>query len=258
MANAFFVGSFAIGDKLDFIWTKRNNNTGSETDAMPDAATASDWVYDVIDLDNGSIMFADEDLDILSGFSTSVFYPAVPLDVSEGNGFTPGRGYGILAKNDQGTGSTTELIAINFRVTWEHLGSPNTTDALAETAGNENTILGRLRTLERNQTEVIFPRLQRNLGLSGENQLVDAYSYDNAGNIMACRIRVFDTRANALAAAIWQDTENEADPAPTLQTGEILRYIVTADHVSPRQLRQVLDTKSETDPADAGQTGSVM
>lgn len=105
---------------------------------------------------------------------------------------------------------------------------------------NPNSVLGRLLTVEKNQTDVLMPRLRRALGLLGEYQVADAFVYDDDGNITKCRIRVFNNQADAEAAAVWLDTANETDGAPTsvdTLNGEVARYEINATNSLPRNLR---------------------
>jgi len=103
----------------------------------------------------------------------------------------------------------------------------------------QNSALGRLHTCERNQTDLILPRLRRALGLLGEHQKVDGFLYDDDGNITECRIRIFRDNTGANAASLWTDRVNDADPASAIDTGndELYRYTVTATNLLPRNLR---------------------
>ena len=78
-------------------------------------------------------------------------------------------------------------------------------------------------------TSSISARLQRILGMLGENMVVDNYTYDTAGNCTAYRMRLFSTRAGADAASL-----NITDvPEP----GEIATYTIEQSYSSGRRLR---------------------
>lgn len=112
-------------------------------------------------------------------------------------------------------------------------------DTLLNVTG-KNSVLGRLYTVEKNQTDVLMPRLRRALGLLGEYQVADAFVYDDDGNITKCRIRIFSGQSQADSAPVWLDTDNETDDVPAaVQTssGEIARYEINATNSLPRNLR---------------------
>jgi len=268
--NGQSIGPFAIGDQLDFCWASRTE--GGAT------ITFDPEYYDVIDCSDGDRMFVDQQMSWVSGDgTTSTTYPPTPttwydanlfvpddkIQITVANGFAPGGSYAVILKNQSSgapdsTDDPTEWQLMNFTVGYGQLGSPSVDGATA--AADPNTLLGRLETIERNQVNVIFPRLMRALGLLGENQIADGFVYDDAGNITSLRVRIFDTRANATIASTWNDTENQTDPAPSLQSGEITRYIMLASHLNPRQLRSLLDqrTNSGDEPSDEGQVLSEL
>lgn len=74
---------------------------------------------------------------------------------------------------------------------------------------------------------VIAP-LKRVLGLCGENMVLDNFAYDQAGNIVGLRIRLFDSATNASNA-----TQGSTDPEP----GEIVSYDVDQEHNAARNVR---------------------
>lgn len=146
------------------------------------------------------------------------------------------------------TSGDDDQYIIPFRVVYnkflhEKLDSYITTEA-------PNSIMGRLLTCERNQTDVIMPRLRRALGLLGEHQMVDGFLYDDDGNITECRIRIFDNETNRDDADPWVDRQNDPDTAPSLDTGEEARYIVTATNLLPRNLRTLYNQAITVDPPD--------
>lgn len=61
-------------------------------------------------------------------------------------------------------------------------------------------------------------RLARLLALDGENVFIDNHTYDGGGNMTGCRVRVFNTKANAEAAS-----SGNTD----LEPGELYVYDVT-------------------------------
>lgn len=135
------------------------------------------------------------------------------------------------------------------------------TDTEAENLGtNSDTLIGRLYTLERNQLEVLMPRLKRALGLLGEYQHVDGFVYDDDGNITQCRVRLFRNDAEHAAAQLWTDTINDNDPQPDASavTGELARYHVSVSNLLPRNLRTLYRQEPEDEPGDKqyGELGS--
>jgi len=130
------------------------------------------------------------------------------------------------------------------------------TDNDAETA--PDSLVGRLFTLEKNQIDVLMPRLKRTLGLLGEHQVVDGFVYDDDGNITQCRVRIFEDKADAENCDRWTDTLNANDPAGTLQTGEIARYTTIVSNLLPRNLRTLYDQRISADATDnaCGKLGS--
>ena len=81
-----------------------------------------------------------------------------------------------------------------------------------------NSVMGRAYTVELNQITNISPKLRRLLGYAGENQVLDAVSFDNAGNTTEIRQRIFDTAANAAAAPqSWPMTIADASPRASMR-----------------------------------------
>ncbi len=70
--------------------------------------------------------------------------------------------------------------------------------------------------------------LNRVLGLLGENQVLDNFTYDQAGNITGLRMRLFDNS---------NDAENATQGATGPEPGETAQYDVEQDHELPRSLR---------------------
>lgn len=258
-----YIGEFAIGDKLAFAWCDRNvtgqgRGYSGDTGSGEDASSGFDPDrYTVYDIETGTKVLDDQTLQQLDAtdYDDAIYVPTTPQDVSTGNGFARGKNYLLILKEGT-TDDPPKWQGMNFRVSHEDLGSPQVDDADLEGA-EVNTLMGRLRTLERNQVEVLFPRLTRALGLLGENQITDAHVYDNAGNITSARVRVYDTKANADAAFTWEDTEGVADPVGAFPTtGELARYTLQAAHLNPRQLRTLLDSVIENTPTDETATNN--
>ena len=82
--------------------------------------------------------------------------------------------------------------------------------------------------------EIIY-RGNRALGYLGENLIQDLPTFDDAGNPVTYRLRVFDTKANAEACTLHKAAESAFD------TGELSRVNVTADYSFPKG-----DIKSRT------------
>jgi hypothetical protein len=72
-------------------------------------------------------------------------------------------------------------------------------------------------------------RLKRLLGLLGENLVLDAFSYDSAGNCTSYRIRLFETRSGAESAS--------AGITDVPEPGEIATYVVNQEYAGGRRLR---------------------
>lgn len=70
--------------------------------------------------------------------------------------------------------------------------------------------------------EILF-REQILLGYFGENMITDLYVYDNAGNPVTFRLRVFNSKTNREAATI------DLPAGDPLQTGELARVAVVQD-----------------------------
>ena len=137
----------------------------------------------------------------------------------------------------QGNANTDEAYVINVTSKTEILNTAVIDSGLTVVS---DSVLGRLYTIERNQTDVLMPRLRRALGLLGEYQVADAFVYDDDGNITKCRIRIFSGQSQADSAPVWLDTDNETDPvnaAVQTSSGEIARYEINATNSLPRNLR---------------------
>ena len=160
---------------------------------------------------------------------------------------------GLIICYQSGQAETTvQPFQIVRGVGIEKLTDLQTSDSDAAMLAAPNTILGRLWTVEKNQRDVLMPRQRRMLGLLGEHQVVDAFLYDDDGNITECRLRNFDDKTNAAAAGKWTDRLNQADPrtSPGGDTGEVGVYTITADNLLPRNLRTLFEQKIDADPAD--------
>lgn len=78
----------------------------------------------------------------------------------------------------------------------------------------------------------VLPRmeyeLRRLLAMAGENMVFDNFGYDQAGNILGMRVRLFDDASDAANA-----TAGVTEPEP----GEIANYLVTQEHDVARNTR---------------------
>lgn len=242
-AGSNWIGSFSIGDDLEFFFVSRDEDASVPTSAFDPTH------YDIYDV-TMTIVGTLDDQNLTQEAtepSAHVWTPTTPVALTVANGFSAGSAYMIILK--EGTSQTpSNYAALHFRITHEHIGGPETGDSTVEASPNSG--YGRMRSVERNQMDHIMPRLSRTLGLLGENQLVDGYLYDDAGNITACRVRVFDTKTNRDAASIWADRVNDIDPAATMETGELERYDVTANHSLARNLRTLYESVITTDAPD--------
>lgn len=113
-----------------------------------------------------------------------------------------------------------------------------------ETEGTDDLVIGRTYWIrvkdEQGETPnldsiysfTVFPRLEaelrRLLALSGENMIIDNFDYDQSGNIIALRVRLFTNPEDAANA-----TQGVTDPEP----GEIASYIIDQEHNIPRNVR---------------------
>jgi len=173
----------------------------------------------------------------------------------------------IVAYQDSGgTVSVTQPFQVTRGAGIEYLKDTSPSDATAE--ATPNNLLGRLWTVEKNQRDVIMPRQKRILGLLGEHQVVDGFLYDDDGNITECRLRIFETKAQAEGVGIWQDRLNDVDPriAESPVTGELAVYTISASNLLPRNLRTVFQQKIDAEESDnlfgtgetEGTTGSTI
>lgn len=250
-----FAGNFGLDDTLGLLF-----------DAGPIGWTPSH--VDIKNAETGADVQTDLTVSALgtAGIDGDLMAFDSPPALSAANGYAEGTAYQVVLKDGTGGNPTNWEPVHTFFVSHETsiegdtalIIDTETADASAEGSLADNTMIGRLRTLERNQTEVVFPRLKRLLGLLGEHQLVDGFLYDDDGNVTECRIRIFDTKANRDGASVWSDRQNENDPAPALESGEIARYVATMSNLLPRNLRTVYNEAINTDQADNDFTDSVM
>lgn len=245
-----FIGNFQLDDYLNFALNARLESGASAGSFTPS-------VYDVIEMGSAgapSEVASDQALTNRSTILNTLYTPTTPIQLTTGNGYEEGKVYAVLVKSGTGTTPTSSSILyfkIDFQASiiedTELLIDVETSDAAAEGSGVKNTVIGRLRTLELNQQGIIFPRLKRILGRLGEHAIADGFTYDEDGNITSYRERHFDTAANRDAASIWVSGD---DPAPTLQTGELVRYSVTVSNSLPRNLRSSYQSVIDSDQAD--------
>jgi hypothetical protein len=151
--------------------------------------------YDVIDNTDGTLILQDQ---TFSRYNTDIplWFGAIDtrdIDTDQSGPFEPGRTYSILVRDE--TITDDPRFHYQFTVTTAFTG-----------------------------------RIKRILGLSGENMIIDAFSYDSGNNPTSFRVRLFDSRANAAQA-----TANITD---TPESGEFATYTVTQTYGTGRQLRQ--------------------
>lgn len=151
----------------------------------------------------------------------------IQIDTSDVS-FSSGKTYGIVLK--EGTGEPSVFRVYNFTIL------PHDQDF--------TRIDNQLVYLRNNQENVLFPRLKRILGLGGENSLLDQFSYDSAGNILAFRIRLFQDSVAASAAT------RDIDDSDLPEVGEIASYFVSQDISLPRSLRTEHRSAQDSDNPD--------
>lgn len=256
MVQSVHAGNFQLDDYLNFAVLARDEGGGTT------------WVgdkpshYDVIEMGSAGApveMTTDETFTLRTGqVTTDLYTPTTPIQLTEANGYEEGKSYAVIIKSDSGTTPTLTAIT-TFRIDRQKsieddtalIIDTETSDAdLESTTTIDDTLMGRLRSLELNQQNIIHARLKRILGHLGEHQVVDGYLYDDDGNISESRVRLFDSKTNADAAALWRDRVNDSDPAPNLETGELYRYTLSATAVLPRNLRTTYKESINTDAAD--------
>ena len=287
--------NFEIGEKLDFIFTRTfvDGPTTAFGETTPVAYSiykitpgASELIKPPLDANNNVETWAFPNLENEDGASwptepQTLFStqdpPSPPVDFdiytptpavgtyytfAAGGDFAPGD-HGLIALHfaynsnlDDPTVATMTFKISQVQNKVDYIKDVDIADVGSESATNKpNSLAGRLLTCERNQTEVLMPRLRRALGLLGEHQLVDGFLYDDDGNITECRLRLFESAHTMVNNAnIWNDRVNESDAdALDLVTGEEARYTITASNLLPRNLRtsyQQKLTKATTGAAD--------
>lgn len=257
-----YAGTFRVGDTLLF-------HVSARTDVGADEPSYAPNFYDVYRISDSTKVITSKAMVALDANYPEVYIPdssdLVTLDAvnfpagesfliacKENTGANPSIYKTISFKMEQNTAAEEDQMVTSTR----KIDLDEVADSVAD--DDPNTVFGRLHTVEENQEQIIFPRLKRLLGLAGEHQLVDAYTYDEAGNITECRVRIFNTKANREAASPWLNRGGETDPAPALETGEITRYTVAATHRAERNLRNFYQGQVLTSQADDGYTTSVM
>ena len=244
----YYLGEFTIGDSVTIALDNRMGDPINQIGDILDTAAPKWSIYD----NTGTLVtgsFEDQSMTQVTLFEE--FYLGTPFTVTSPP-FTEGEDYFVTIKETTGDPNIGTFLVQKFRIKnhTQAFREREWADDDAELLNSPNSILGRIHTIEQNQTDVIFPRLQRALGLLGENSIIDAYIHDDAGNITSCRIRVFNSKTNRDAATAWTDTENDADPAVAKETGETSRYALTATHLAPRLLRTDVNNVIDTDTSD--------
>lgn len=136
-------------------------------------------------------------------------------------------------------GASVEWIdSVTLRMKW--FGDPGTTEGLLndESTGLDEIIVAQVEIMKLAEfmtdvKEILFQGL-RTLGYLGENVMQDLLEYDNAGNLVSYRLRIFQSRATLEAAT--PDRPDGSD----LQTGEISRVTMTQDILLSKNDRALL------------------
>lgn len=125
-------------------------------------------------------------------------------------------------------GATVKLLnATTLRMSW--YGMPGTTEGLVN---DESTGLDEIMEVEcevfdlnavGNDLKELLFRMARTLGYLGENVMNDLIEYDNAGNVVQYRLRLFDTKVHCESA-----TPDRPDGS-SMQTGELARITMSQD-----------------------------
>ncbi len=146
---------------------------------------------------------------------------AGPKDVTIPTAIKLGSAYPVPSVRDNRTGSergaTIDIFDANtVRMSWDGvLGATETIDATVFIFDIEN--------LGDDLKEILF-RLQRVLGYHGENTVQDLIAFDEPGNIITYRLRLFKDKAAA------EDATIDNKESLGLEAGEIAQIKVTADY----------------------------
>jgi hypothetical protein len=182
------------------------SNRGSDGNEIPGFVPA---YYDVIDGTDGTVILEDQPL---VRYTRAIWYGSVDTrdtQTDQAGPFEPNRSYAILVKATTTDGPETDpaqCLVFNFTVTPAYLA-----------------------------------KIARLLGLSGENMLVDLFTYDDGGNATSFRVRLFSSKTTA-----EQATLNITDVP---ESGEIATYTVIQTFGGGRQFRQ---SSLNTIDVDAG------
>lgn len=240
-----------IGQPLKFKFSMLTDKGVEVTSNSNAAILTSGHSFNVYKAD-GSLISGTRILTRNSSISTMLEISAGNYTVSDTD-FAVGDVGFISVQLDASSGTDPVYLATLKITNGETISKQLTTD-IADTEADDlpNSIIGRLYTVEKNQIEVLMPRLKRTLGLLGEHQVVDGFVYDDDGNITQCRVRIFEDKADAQGCNRWTDTLNSDDPATSLETGEIARYTTLVSNLLPRNLRTLYDQRISTDATDNG------
>lgn len=181
-----------------------SNRSGSDGS---DIAGLTPAYFDVVDPSTDSILLADQPLTKITSYDVwtgSVDTGDIPTD--QDTDFTAGRTYALVIKGATGSNPSAFML-FSFTV-----------------------------------TGAFSARLKRLLSQGGENQLLDSFSYDAAGNCLSYRVRIFEDRDSAEAAT--PDITDLPEP------GEVLSYTCTQSYSSGRQLRASVLTLIDDDQGD--------
>jgi hypothetical protein len=217
--NGSSLGSVERGQTFTAMISNRGEDGNQATGFAPTH-------YDVVDPITMDVMPTFGDVALLQETDYQHLF-WIQIDTS-GASFGSGRTYGVVIK--EGTGEPSVFRVYNFTIL------PHDADF--------TRIDNQLVYLRNNQENVLFPRTKRLLGLQGENQMLDQFSYDAAGNITAFRIRLFSDSIQAALA-----TRDIAD-SDIPEVGEISTYHVTQAMSAARSLRTEHRSVADNDNLD--------
>ena len=180
---------------------------------------------------------------VKSGVHTSIPTDTSPVDIAlPGEAIKLGSTYPLVQVRETRLGNESGVTAYLFddetlRIEFKVTPLP---------AGEEIVVRWYVFDLENfgdDMKEALF-RLQTILAVLGENMIQDLIASDSSGNLLQYRVRLFDSKTNALAA-----TFNLKDGSP-LETGELKRHTATQDVIKGKNtrssLRKVLDISADT------------
>lgn len=216
--NGQLIGEVESGETFNFMVSNRDSS-GLAINAP------GDWTpnfFDVLDPADGDVLLEDQALGSSTEFE-ALWHGSI--DTSDAK-FSTAKTYYIRVKDAEGEAS--QFMLYSFYV-----------------SGRLSVIYDRLDYLRVDIENVVFERLERLLGLAGENCLLDNFGYDDASNIVSHRIRIFRTAADAQLAT--RDISDSDLP----EVGEIHTYYVTQAISLPKSRRTEHRSWIGTEAADS-------